>query len=284
MVRSVLLALISGLIVGCSADVQPSGELMTYSTSVDSAAYYYRLGWKEIMDDGWYGPAETSYRKSLAFDPDFLLAKSTLARLTLDRPERLRLYRELLEGRSSVSGAERLALDVYIGFTHFTNLREAQSDSASMVLGEVLSLAERNFGEIIRTHPEETYLKAEFFEVLHSMHGPEVALDSLRTLSLPPQRKSPFIRGFEVSLLAETGDFTSAQRLADSLAAALPESIPKPHAVYADLYFQMDSLSLAREYAARAVALDGRNLDASRLLTKAETGLNQRSPGSSSEE
>ena len=89
----------------------------------------------------------------------------------------------------------------------------------------------------------------------------------------PEQRRSPFIRGFEVSLLAESGEFAAAKQLADSLAIALPTNIPKPYAVYADLYYQMDSFRLAREYATKAVALDGRNLDASRLLSKARAEI-----------
>ncbi|MTB53772.1 hypothetical protein [Lewinella sp. W8] len=275
MVRFSLFCTLSLLLLGCTREPPADAGLMSYSTTEDSATYYYRLGWKEIMDDGWYGPSEQSYRKSLAFDPDFLLAKSTLARLTLDRSERLRLYEELRKGLPSVTGAERLALEVYMGFTHFTNLREAGADSTAAVLSRVLSLAEKNFGEIIHRHPEETYLKAEYFEVLHSVHGPEKALDSLRLLTSAAQRRAPFIRGFEVSLLAEMGEFAVAKSLADSLAAGLPADLPKPHAVYADLYFQMDSFSLARSFAARAVELDHRNLDASRLLSRSESAIKE---------
>lgn len=273
MVRYLILVLLTGNLFFCTPGPSVPEDRMRYSTEQDSAAHYYRLGWKEIMDDGWYGPSERSYRKSLSFDPDFLLAKSTLARLTLDRPERLRLYRELLDGRETVRGAERLALDVYTEFTHFTNLREAGSDSTGAVRERMLELAEKNFGEIIRSYPGETYPKAEYFEILHSRHGPQRALDSLRALSSAPQRRSPFIRGFEVSLLAELGEFGEAKALADELAQRLPPTIPKPHAVYADLYFQMDSFRLARDFAATAVNLDGRNLDASRLLTRAEVAM-----------
>jgi hypothetical protein len=45
---------------------------------------------------------------------------------------------------------------------------------------------------------------------------------------------------------------------------------PKVSAVYADVYLAMDSLDLAQEYAVKAVELDSRNLDASRLLKKVE--------------
>ena len=62
---------------------------LPYSTSSDSAYYYFQLGWRQIMDEGRYGQAEVSYRKSLSFDPDFLIGKATLGRLTLDTTERL---------------------------------------------------------------------------------------------------------------------------------------------------------------------------------------------------
>ena len=75
--------------------------------------------------------------------------------------------------------------------------------------------------------------------------------------------------GFRASLSAELGDFKKALEIAKELEAKTADKRePKPWAVFADIYFQMDSLKLAKEYAGRAVKLDPRNLDASRLQAK----------------
>jgi len=85
--------------------------------------FYYQLGWRQIMDEGNYGPAEVSYRRALQFDPKFQLGKSVLARLTPNLEERLRLFEEIQQEKITITGDERLILDVYIGLTHFTNVR-----------------------------------------------------------------------------------------------------------------------------------------------------------------
>ena len=97
------------------------------------------------MDYGEYGAAEISYRKSLDHDPDFLIGKSVLARLTLDLSERLTLYQTIEEQKYTVQGDERLILDVYHALTRYTNLRDQKSAETKSALQEALNLAEYKF-------------------------------------------------------------------------------------------------------------------------------------------
>lgn len=265
--------------MGCPLDpsVPTSSGKLSYSVQHDSALFYYRRGWEQIMDEGHYGPAEASYRKTLSFDPDFLVGKSVLARLTLDLEERLQLYEELDANKERIQGDERKVLDVYLALTHFTNLREQTPERAGAVLQEVLKLAETNVREVVHRYPNEVYLKAEYLEILHSLHGPQAALDSLAALATPTQRETPFLLGFAASLRAELGEFNRALELAQRLETMQGNApFPKAFAVWADVYVQMDSLSRAKSYADRAVTLDPRNLDASRLQARIEERLKAR--------
>ena len=69
------------LLISCGS---PINMEFVYSTSSEKALEEFRKGWVQIMDQGHYGAAEDSYRNALAYDPDFVIGKSVLARLTLD--------------------------------------------------------------------------------------------------------------------------------------------------------------------------------------------------------
>lgn len=257
----------------CQPSESPTN--LTYSTSSDSTMYYYNLGWEQIMDNGQYGAAEVSYRKALSFDPEFLVGKSVLARLTLDLEERIRIFEEVEAEKHQINGDERLILDVYLALTEFTNIREQTPEQAKEVLTQVLQLAEKNFREIVRKYPNQIYLKSEYIEVLHSNHGPRVALDSLIALTSAEQKENPFLVGYAASMYAELAEFEQALANARRLDAIISDpSLPKSFAVFADVYFAMDSLELAKQNADRAVELDARNLDASRLKTKIDAAIN----------
>jgi tetratricopeptide (TPR) repeat protein len=249
-----------------------------YSTSSDSTLYYYQKGWQQIMDQGFYGPAEVSYRKALEFDPDFLVGKSVLARLTTDLEERLQLFEELEAQKGQITGDERLILDVYIALTEFTNIREQEPDKAPEYLQKALRLADANFRQIVPKYPNEVYLKAEYIEILHSLQGPKASLDSLNALTTDQQKDNPFLLGYAAGLNAELGNYQMALVQANRLSHMTQDSlIPKPYVVYADIHYKWrENLELAKQMADRAVKLDPRNLDASRLKAKIEEALDNK--------
>lgn len=255
------------LLSACQMDAEP-GKL-NYSSLEDSSLYYYRLGWQQIMDEGHYGLSEASYRKALKFDPNFLMAKSVLARLVKDRDEREKLYQEVNAQIDQIEGDERRVLDVYMALTNYTNIREKSPEKAAENLQKALKLAEKNFSQVVRLYPDEVYLKAEYIEVIHANHGARAALDSLDQLASEVQKDNPFLLGYAASLEAELGNFEKALSLAERLEKRIDDPhIPKSFAVYADIYFQMDSLQKARAYVNRAYGLDHQNLDARRLKDK----------------
>lgn len=235
----------------------------------DSALYYYELGWKQIMDEGNYGPAEISYRRALEHDANFLIGKSVLGRLTLDLDERLQIQNELEDRKEVITGDERLILDVYSALVNFTNAREQKAPDTQKILQKAFHLAEENLGTIAHKYPKEIYMKAEYIEFLHARYGPRNALDSLDALTTKEQKENPFLLGYSASMQAEMDNFEVALRQARRLKEIIKDTtIPKPYAVFADVYFQMDSLELGKINADNANRLDPRNLDALRLKEK----------------
>lgn len=252
--------------------VSPTTLLLT--TPSDSTRHYYHQGWKEIMDEGHYGPSEITYRKALEFDPDFLLGKATLGRLTLDTTERRRIERELEGAGQDLPKDERDLLGLYTDFVRFTNMRDHSPAAAYDMLSKVLPGGQDILGRLVHKYPEEVYLKCEYVELINSNHGPEAALDSLAVLTRDRHADNPFLMGFKAGLLAETGRNEDALATANELSVMLDrDDWPKPHAVYAEVYFAMDSLQLAKRHADKAVELDYRNLDASRLKTRIEAAI-----------
>jgi len=245
-----------------------------YSTQSDSARYYYDLGWQQIMDEGFYGPSEQSYRKSLEHDPNFLLSAGTLARLTLDLDERKDLLQKILKGKYAIKGDERLVLEVYQSFTELTNARQEKDPKTDRIRAAALQLAIDNFGAVVPKRPQETYLFAEYIEIIHALQGPQPALDSLDYYIKTGHQSNIFLAGYRASMLAEQGQFSDALIIADDLAQQLdPQTYPKPNAVYADIYYQQKEYLKALPYAQKGSQLDPRNLDLSRLLTKIEGEL-----------
>lgn len=260
------------LLSGCSSR---SSEF-PYSTSPE-ALKEFNKGWVQIMDEGRYGAAEDSYRKAVNLDPNFLVGKSVLARLTLNLEERIAFERELFERKNEVEGDERLILEVYRALVRYTNLRDQGAPQAGKVLNEAMQTAEKNLGSVVHKYPKETYLKAEYVEFLHSRYGPRKALDSLNALSLPEQQKNPFLIGVAATMQAELDQFDGALEKAKELEQVVndPEQ-PKPHAVYAYIYLQMGNLELAKTNADKANELDPLNLDASRLKERIDVLLSQK--------
>lgn len=261
--RLAYLFLLLFLLISCGSS---SDKDLVYSTSSEKALEEFHKGWVQIMDEGRYGAAEDSYRNALEHDPEFLIGKSVLARLTLDLEERLELEKEIFANREEVQGDERLVLDVYQGLVRYTNLRDQGAPQAGKVLNEAIQTAEKNLGYVVHKYPKETYLKAEYIEILHSRYGPEKTLDSLATLLLPEQKKNPFLMGVSASLHAELDEFDIAIKQAKELEKIINDSTqPKPFAIYAYIYLQKRDLQLAKINADKANELDPLNLDASRL-------------------
>ena len=270
--RIIILVALSVLMLSCNS--QPEVKLVNYSTTVDSTLIYYKRGWEQIMDFGDYAAAEVSYRKSLEHDSTFLVGKSVLARLTLDLEERLALYKIIEESKHTITGDERLILDVYSALTNYTNLRDQKSPQTKSALQEALDLGEQNFRKIVHAYPDEVYLKCEYIEILHAQYGAERSLDSLNKLLTIDQHANPFLLGFKAILTAETKNYEEALKYALQLEAQMKNlEVAKPDAILADIYFKMEDYKKAKIHADRAFVIDPRNLDANRLKEKIDLKL-----------
>lgn len=266
--------LLSLALISCQ---QEKGHKHPYRSNSETALYHYQLGWQQIMDEGRYGAAEKSYRKTVYLDPDFLIGQSVYARLILDTGERVKIYNHVEAEKSRVVGDERKLLDVYQSLVYFTNLREQKDPEAPNALKAALRTAEKNLGYLVSKYPDEIYLKAEYIEILHANYGAAQALDSLEALTSGKQKQNPFLVGYAASMEAELGNFDKALEKAGALAKFFKGiRVPKPDAVYADIYFRKQELEKAFFYADNAYQLDHRNLDASRLRDKIKAEIEQK--------
>ena len=112
-------------------------------------------------------------------------------------------------------------------------------------------------------------LKSEYIEVLHALHGPQLALDSLNSLMIPSQESNPFMLGYKAIMLAELEKYDEALVIAKELALVMnDDQVAKPDAILADIYFKMKDYNTAKIHADKANSIDPNNLDASRLKKK----------------
>jgi tetratricopeptide (TPR) repeat protein len=244
-------------------------QKLTLSTHSDSAAYYYHMGWQQVMDAGNYTASEAAYRKMMTFDSDFLLGLSLLARITRDLNERQYMQLQLEARRYELIGDERLLLDNYIALVKLTNLRATDPQAAKIQLENVFKANELNLKTIVHSYPDEIYYKAEYIEVLHHNHGVQRALDSLYQLATPSQQNESFLLGYAASMEAEAGNFGIALSKAKQLEIQIKDKqSPKPYVVYGDIYLKQGNYKKANYYIEQALKRDLANIDAQRLKEK----------------
>jgi len=252
---------------------QKKAESITfdYGTQSDSARYYYHLGWQQIMDNGQWTLSEESFRKAIIFDSSFLLGKVLVARISPDLAERLTLYKEVKTQITKASESERLLMEVYLSNVERMNLREQNPSLAKDKSAAHCVFSEQNFRKFVHQFPEESYVKAEYIEVLHANYGAKPALDSLQKLMTQNQQNVPFFVSYPALLEAELGHFDQALAKANRLKEMLADTpLPAPYVVFAEIYDKMGSTKIAQSYINKAVQLDPKHLIALELKKKME--------------
>jgi len=78
-------------------------------------------------------------------------------------------------------------------------------------------LAASNFRKFIKKYPDDSYVKAEYIEWLHFIHGPKTALDSLKSLATENQKKLGFYISYAASLELELREIEEAMVLSKDL-------------------------------------------------------------------
>ncbi|MEQ8415868.1 MULTISPECIES: tetratricopeptide repeat protein [unclassified Imperialibacter] len=252
--------------------IQAKAQLLPLSTASDSAKHYYYLGWKQIMDYADYTKAEQSYRKSIAFDPEFILGQSLVGRISPDIKERYEILEKINTKKHLATEDEQLVADVSVMLIEFLNARE-EMDSAKTAekIAIALQTGLKNFGLIGQKYPEEVYFISEYFEIVNYLYGPKKALDTLKSYNLSLKKPAPFLIGYESTLEAALGNYDNALELAFKLKKCFKDKkVPKPYVVLGDIYLQKGDLESAYKYINKALELDPANRAVQRLKKRAE--------------
>ena len=261
--------ILTGLLISlstCNAD-PPSSAVMDdtgsfdYGTESDSARYYFLKGWEEILDNGRWTESEEAFRKAVDFDPEWLLGKSLVGRITRNLEERQQLWQELESAKDQAGAYERQLLDVNLLSLEAANNRDRGIKNSEEFAKRRSQLALTNFGAFARKYPGDSYFKAEYIEHLHHNYGPEAALDSLNALATDDQMDLGFYISYSASLELELGNLEKAKRLYEQLKETLNNpSFTSPLMLRAEIYLHQDSLEKAKEYVDRVVQMDPNHL------------------------
>ncbi len=240
-----------------------------YGTDSDSALFYFRQGWRHILDLGLWTRSEEAFRKAVEFDPDFLIGQSLVGRISRDLDERKNILGHLDTIAKKTGDAEQLLLDVFLQSIAQMNRTEPGEKQSAEATKARRTLAEHNFRKFVHQFPGESYIKAEYIEILHAVHGARTALDTLRKIASPKQRELPFFLGYAALLEAKLGQYENALETAREMEKVVHDSlVPSPYMVKAEIYWEMDSLVLANKYVQKVVHLDNNHLLAHRLKNK----------------
>ena len=258
----------------CSCSTSPSTIEYDYGTKIDSARYYFLKGWEEILDNGRWTESEIAFRKATELDPDWLLGKSMIGRITRNLEERQQLYAELQARKSEASPDQRLLIDVNLLSIQAANNRGLGIANTQESTQTRMQLAEKNFGAFARKYPSDDYFKAEYIEFLHANHGAQVALDSLTSLASPDQMRLGFYLSYSADLELELGHTDRAMALYMVLTETLQDpSYLSPLMVQANIYISMDSLQKASDLIDRVVEADSNHLIAIGMQTRLKQAL-----------
>ena len=250
-----------------SCDTAKEQTTFDYGTKNDSALFYFQKGWEHIMDKGEWTLSEKAFRKAVDHDSNFLIGKSLVGRISGNLEERLEIKEFLMSQKGSLTVDERLLVDVYSLNIDIMNVRSQSPEKIGAIVKDFRALSEKNYRTFVHKHPEESYIKAEYIEVLHARYGAQAAIDSLHKLAFQKEvNQVPFYKSYLASLHAELGNYKKALLYVDEVVTIHNDTtLAGPYATYADIYFKMDSLDLASKYINKAVSLDAKHVIAQGL-------------------
>jgi predicted Zn-dependent protease len=129
----------------------------------------------------------------------------------------------------------------------------------------------------IHKYPHESYIKAEYIEVLHANHGAQTALDSIDALATPEQKKLPFYLSYATFLESELGNYNDALDKANELKRVINNDYaPAVPYTFAQIYLNMDSLDLAKTNIEKAILLDSKHQLAFRVKKQIDDKLKEK--------
>lgn len=246
-----------------------------YGTKNDSALFHFNKGWEYIMDYGQWSLSENAFRKAVAFDSSFVIGKSLVGKISDDLNERIRLLNEINLEKSKESKDNQLLLEVTLATLELFNARDQKQKLETNFYSNFKKIAENNYKKFIHKYPNETYIKAEYIEILQSNYGSKIALDSLHLLTTEKQKEIPFFISYAATLESDLGNYKKALLIADEFNTKINnKNIPQPYVLYASIYLKMDSLSLAKSQIEKALELDPKHVFAQRFKNEIDSKLN----------
>jgi tetratricopeptide (TPR) repeat protein len=247
----------------------------SYGTQNDSALFHHNKGWEYIMDYGQWTLSEKAFRKAVAFDSTFVIGKSLVGKITGDLNERIRLLNEINLEKSKASRDDQLLLEVTLATIELFNSRDQNQKLEPDFYSNFKKIAENNYRDFIHKHPNESYIKAEYIEVLQSNYGSKIALDSLHLLTTSKQKEIPFFISYAATLESDLGNYKKALLIADAFKTKINNTnIPQPYVLYASIYLKMGSLSVAKAQIEKALKLDPKHVFAQRFKNEIDRKLN----------
>ncbi len=246
-----------------------AGQNLEWSTQSDSCLFYYFEGWKAVMEKGNYQASEKAYRKMHQFDPDFLIGKALLGRISTNLAEQQDLLQSIEDASiQALSKGEKWLLPVYKSLLKLMIVRQTNPDQATEQIKMALTIGEENLAAVVQSYPDAYYATCEYVEILHYNRGPQKALEYLSQNVKPAFKERPFLLGYAAIMEAEIGQFTVAFNRAKQLKKMYPNNsnVPKPYVVLASIYYKKGNLNRADRLAKKALKLDPMNVDAQRLL------------------
>ena len=249
-------------------------DVYRYGAKNDSAVFYFNKGWELILDYGQWTLSEKAFRKAVDFDSTFIVGKALVGKNTTNLNERIQILNDINSSQIKVSEDDQLILEVTRITLELFNARGKNVKLDENFISFFLTTAEKNYRTFIHKYPNESYIKAEYIEVLNAIYGAKTALDSLHILTTPKQKKVPFFISYAATLESDLGNFKKALSIADDFNNQINDySIPQPYVLYGSIYLKMDSLSLATSNIDKALQLDPNHIFAQRFKTQVNTKL-----------
>ncbi len=256
-----LLSSLSIIVIIISCTPAASIESFDYGTQNEDARAYFLKGWEEILDNGRWSVSEMAFRKAAELDPDWLLGKSMVARITQNLEERQEILQYLEQNLDKANPDERMLLDVNIQSHIAANNRDQGIANSPEFNKRRRELAELNFGTFAHKYPEDDYFKAEYIEFLNLNHGAQTALDSIKHLANARQQNLGFYISFAASLELELGNIDNAEELSAKLDRTLTEpSYLSPKVLKAQILMAKDSIDEAFTLINKVVASDSKHI------------------------
>lgn len=245
-----------------------------YGTESDSARYYFLKGWEEILDNGRWTASEAAFRKAITFDPDWLLGKSLVGRISHDTEEKQVILQDIQLGLHEAGPDERLLIEVNLLSIGASINRDRGIPNTPEFNQRRREQAEQSFGAFARKYPQDDYFKAEYIEFLHANHGAQVALDSISVLANSKQKKLPFYISYAAMMHLELNQPDEATVLLDSLKnTSTNEALPATLVLEAQILESKGQLAEAEKLINRVVASDSNHLIAVGLQARIEQAL-----------